>query len=142
MSLGRECNFLNCDLGRCLWAVNVGDSRAVLCRGGVAVDLTSDHRPSRADERNQSGVRLCTMHRAKGLEFHSVAIPFLSKTGFPPVQALRAAVDEIDLRNIIQQQKSLIHVAATRAKRVLRVSWSGNPSSLLTTEGTIFKKSP
>ncbi len=74
------------------------------------------------------------MHRAKGLEFHAVAIPFLSKTGFPPAAALRAAVDDIDLRNVLQQQKSLIHVAATRAKRVLRVSWSGEPSNLLVSE--------
>jgi hypothetical protein len=87
--------------------------------------------PNRADERTQSGVRLCTMHRAKGLEFHAVVIPFLSKSSFPPQAALHAAVDDIDLRNILQQQKSLLHVAATRAKRVLRVSWSGEPSTLL-----------
>ena len=71
------------------------------------------------------GVRLATMHRAKGLEFHAVALPFLSKGTFPSNAALRAAVDDVDRRNIIQQQKSLLHVAATRAKRALRVSWTG-----------------
>lgn len=34
-----------------IYAGNVGDCRAVLCRGGEAVDLTTDHRPSREDER-------------------------------------------------------------------------------------------
>ncbi|CAN0557215.1 unnamed protein product, partial [Ectocarpus sp. 8 AP-2014] len=34
-----------------IYAGNVGDCRAVLCRRGVAIDLTSDHRPSRDDER-------------------------------------------------------------------------------------------
>lgn len=32
----------------------------------------------KADERGKPGVRLCTMHRAKGLEFKAVAIPFMS----------------------------------------------------------------
>lgn len=34
-----------------IYAGNVGDCRAVLCRGGEAIDVTSDHRPSREDER-------------------------------------------------------------------------------------------
>ncbi len=87
--------------------------------------------PSQPDDRTLAGVRLTTMHRAKGLEFHAVALPFLSKNAFPPPGALRSAVDDVDLRNIIQQQKALLHVAATRAKRRLRVSWSGEPSELL-----------
>lgn len=37
--------------GTIVYTGNVGDCRAVLCRGGVAIDLTSDHRPSRDDER-------------------------------------------------------------------------------------------
>jgi superfamily I DNA/RNA helicase len=83
--------------------------------------------PNMADDRDLPGVRLATMHRAKGLEFHAVAIPFLSKATFPPSAALKAAVDEVDRRNILQQQQALLHVAATRAKKVLRVSWSGEP---------------
>ena len=35
------------------------------------------------------------------------------------------ASENVDRQNIIQQQKSLLHVAATRAKRALRVSWIG-----------------
>lgn len=87
--------------------------------------------PNRADDRALPGVRLITMHRAKGLEFHAVAMPYLAQSSFPPAAALRAAVDEVDRRNILQQQKSLLHVAATRAKRILRISWSGAPSPLL-----------
>ncbi|KAG1679125.1 hypothetical protein FOA52_000480 [Chlamydomonas sp. UWO 241] len=33
-----------------LWVASVGDSRAVLCRGGAAVALTEDHKPEREDE--------------------------------------------------------------------------------------------
>lgn len=32
---------------------NVGDCRAVICKGGIAEALTSDHRPSREDEKER-----------------------------------------------------------------------------------------
>jgi superfamily I DNA/RNA helicase len=88
-------------------------------------------RPNMSDDRGQPGVRLSTMHRAKGLEFQAVAIPFLSKSIFPPLWMLKGATDDVDRRNILQQEKSLLHVAATRAKKLLRVSWSGEPSPLI-----------
>lgn len=84
-----------------------------------------------ADERSVPGVRITTMHRAKGLEFFAVALPFLSQATFPPAGALKTAVDAADREDIIAQHRSLLHVAATRAKRSLRVSWSGAPTSLL-----------
>ena len=71
------------------------------------------------------------MHRAKGLEFFAVAIPFLSDGTFPPLGALRSAVDAADREDIITQHRSLLHVAATRAKKALRISWSGAPTSLI-----------
>ena len=88
---------------------------------------------SGADDRSVPGVRITTMHRAKGLEFFAVAIPFLSDTAFPPSGALRAAVDSADREDIVMQYRSLLHVAATRAKKALRVSWSGKPTSLVRT---------
>mmetsp|Transcript_17753 Transcript_17753/g.43419 ORF Transcript_17753/g.43419 Transcript_17753/m.43419 type:complete len:233 (-) Transcript_17753:56-754(-) len=33
-----------------LYVANLGDSRGVLCRGGSAVEITSDHKPNRPDE--------------------------------------------------------------------------------------------
>ena len=84
-----------------------------------------------ADDRSIPGVRVTTMRRAKGLEFFAVAIPFVSDSAFAPPGALKAAVDAADREDIVTQYQSLLHVAATRAKRALRVSWSGTPSSLL-----------
>lgn len=36
-----------------LWVANAGDSRGVICRGGVAVPLSVDHKPDRPDERKR-----------------------------------------------------------------------------------------
>lgn len=99
-----------------------------LSKAGVeSLILTSD----KADDQTTSGVRLCTMHRAKGLEFKAVAIPLMSNSRFPPKWLLDRAVDEADQEDIETQLKSLLHVAATRAKGFLRISWSGKPSKFI-----------
>ena len=90
-------------------------------RGISTLKLSTD----KADERGKPGVRLCTMHRAKGLEFKAVAIPFMSNNQFPPKWLLDKAIDEADKEDMAGQLKSLLHVAATRAIGHLRVSWSG-----------------
>ena len=87
--------------------------------------------PNKEDDRSIPGVRIATMHRAKGLEFFAVAIPLLAESLFPPAGAIKSAVDQADLNDIIGQHKSLLHVAATRAKKALYVSWSGKPSKLI-----------
>ena len=89
--------------------------------------LTSD----KADDQTTPGVRLCTMHRAKGLEFKAVAIPFMSNSLFPPKWLLDRAVDDADQEDIEAQLKALLHVAATRAKGFLRVSWAGKRSKFI-----------
>ncbi len=95
--------------------------------GIKSLKLTSD----KADDQKDAGVRLCTMHRAKGLEFKAVAIPFISSVKFPPKWRLDKAIDEADKEDMEVQFKSLLHVAATRAKAFLRVSWSGEPSKFI-----------
>lgn len=88
-----------------------------------------------ADDRSTLGVRVTTMHRAKGLEFFAVAIPFMSASSFPPQGALMAAVDAADREDIIIQYRSLLHVAATRAKKALLVLWSGEPTNIMNVPG-------
>lgn len=39
-----------CIVGGWVWCANVGDSRALLCRDGKAVQLSLDHKPDREDE--------------------------------------------------------------------------------------------
>jgi superfamily I DNA/RNA helicase len=96
--------------------------------GGIpTVRLAND----KADTREVDGVRLATMHRSKGLEFEAVAVVFLDNDAVPPRAALNAAVDPAEKREVIELEKSLLHVAATRAKRLLRVSWSGPCSTII-----------
>ena len=102
--------------------------REHLSKAGIPSEIL---RSDKADDRTISGVRLCTMHRAKGLEFKAIAIPFMSDSLFPPKWMLGNAVDEANREDIEAQLKSLLHVAATRAKGHLRVSWSGSPSPFI-----------
>jgi DNA helicase-2/ATP-dependent DNA helicase PcrA len=66
------------------------------------------------------GVHLLTLHRAKGLEFDAVFIPRLEEKELPARQA--RTPDEID------EERRLLYVGMTRAKRTLWLSWSGKRS--------------
>jgi DNA helicase-2/ATP-dependent DNA helicase PcrA len=65
------------------------------------------------------GVHLLTLHRAKGLEFEAVYLPRLEEGELPN---RRADVDE---------ERRLLYVGLTRAKRHLLVTWAGKPSRFL-----------
>ena len=68
-------------------------------------------------------MNLLTLHRAKGLEFDAVFIPRLEEKELPSRQARTA--DEID------EERRLLYVGMTRAKRTLWLSWSGKRSRFL-----------
>lgn len=87
--------------------------------------------PRTADNRKKLGVRVSTMHRAKGLEFAAVAMVRVNDDNVPPKWLLKEAPDAAIKRSIIEGEKSLIHVSATRAKKHLFVSSSGHPSELI-----------
>jgi DNA helicase II / ATP-dependent DNA helicase PcrA len=65
------------------------------------------------------GVHLLTLHRAKGLEFEAVHIPRLEEGELPN---RRADLDD---------ERRLLYVGLTRAKRHLLVTWDGKPSRFL-----------
>src|SRR3954469_11142355 len=69
------------------------------------------------------GVHLLTLHRAKGLEFEAVFIPRVEEKELPIRQAKQP--DEI------AEERRLLYVGLTRAKRHLAVTWSGKPSRFL-----------
>lgn len=84
------------------------------------------------NETNQGdGIRLATMHRVKGLEFSHMIIASLNEGIMPPKNALEKAADEVSRNDIIQREKSLLYVAATRARDYLVVTSYGEQSELL-----------
>ena len=71
----------------------------------------------------RKGVHLLTYHGAKGLEFEVVLLPRLEEKELPSKLARTAA--EID------EERRLLYVGITRAKRELALTWVGKPSRFL-----------
>ncbi len=69
------------------------------------------------------GVHLLTLHRAKGLEFEAVFLPRLEEKELPSRQARSSAE--------VAEERRLLYVGMTRAKRVLWLTWSGTASRFL-----------
>ena len=100
-----------------------------LKRLGVGVKIVSRRQP---DHRNMPGVRLATMHRIKGLEFKAVFVAGLNRGVVPLDRALHSQ-DPVEFGLRAANERSLLHVAATRAVKRLFLSCSGSPSEYLET---------
>jgi superfamily I DNA/RNA helicase len=62
---------------------------------------------------------MATMHRSKGLDFTAIAIVRVNDDAVPPKWLLNQVPDAAIKRSIVNAEKSLIHVAVTRAKKRL-----------------------
>jgi superfamily I DNA/RNA helicase len=77
----------------------------------------------------EPGVRVMTMHRAKGLEFRAIAVVGANDDAIPYAPVIPA--DEADARPFLEQERCLLYVACSRARERLMVSWTGIPSRFL-----------
>jgi DNA helicase-2/ATP-dependent DNA helicase PcrA len=68
---------------------------------------------------NQDMVNIMTVHSAKGLEFDAVFIPGLEDGVFPSGRAMNE-------RNGLEEERRLLYVAMTRAKKLLYLSFTQN----------------
>jgi DNA helicase-2/ATP-dependent DNA helicase PcrA len=75
------------------------------------------------DEEAGNAVSLMTVHAAKGLEFEQVHIVGLNEGVFPSLRAMEEAG-----RDGLEEERRLMYVAMTRAKKALNLSWNSGYS--------------
>jgi superfamily I DNA/RNA helicase len=80
------------------------------------------------DKDNQPhGIALATMHRVKGLEFPVMILAGINEN-IVPLKVKGIASDPAALKEHLNRERSLLFVAATRARDVLIITSSGSPS--------------
>ncbi|MEV5650223.1 3'-5' exonuclease [Nocardia sp. NPDC052254] len=75
-------------------------------------------------------VQVLTMHRSKGMEFSRVVLAGIDEAHVPSQAAMRTVPEE-EKAEAELRERSLLYVAASRARDELVVTWSGQPSALL-----------
>jgi mRNA-degrading endonuclease RelE of RelBE toxin-antitoxin system len=94
---------------------------------GIAAQLLS-----RDDDSDQpDGIRLGTMHRAKGLEFKVVFAYDCSEGIVPHMATLRRYKDPADYDAARAREQQLLYVTLTRARDEAFITWAGLPSPFL-----------
>ena len=104
----------------------------------VIADLLKEHdlahvalEAGAVDSAETEGVRLATMHRVKGLEFDRVVMASINADLVPLPAALDGRGDAVERESAETEERALVYVAATRAKKELLVLSFGTPSRLL-----------
>jgi DNA helicase-2/ATP-dependent DNA helicase PcrA len=89
---------------------------------GTVADFVADLR-ERFGPTAGTGVHLLTLHRAKGLEWDAVFLPRVEEKELPIRQARTGTA--------LAEERRLLYVGLTRARRWVHVTWSGKPSRFL-----------
>ncbi|GAA0447709.1 DNA helicase [Paractinoplanes deccanensis] len=98
----------------------------------ITTTLAGAYIPVADDKQGIDGVRVATMHGMKGLEFQCLAVVGLELGVLPSVNAVTSAAEDPHAhRQDMQRERCLLFVALTRARDVLYLSHSGQPSELL-----------
>lgn len=92
-------------------------ARAAVAKAGVdATELTG------GVEGDAARIAIGTMHFAKGLEFHAVAVMACDEPVIPAQQRIADVSDEFELDEVYATERQLLYVAATRARERLMIS--------------------
>lgn len=80
------------------------------------------------EDRSRAGLRLATMHRVKGLEFDRIVVAGASAGVLPLASPFAASADPAVHDDLDRQERALLYVALTRARREALVTYNGSPS--------------
>jgi superfamily I DNA/RNA helicase len=86
---------------------------------------------NRAEDRKKEGVRLATMHRVKGLEFKRVIVAGVNDGVLPFELNWIRSSDQVIKKDFENQEKALLYVAVTRARKEVLVTSFGKNSRFL-----------
>lgn len=107
----------------------VARTNAVLdaCVAGLEAHGVATYRLSRsaAEDPAAPGLRVATMHRVKGLEFDRVVVAGLNADTLPLRSLMASTEDHAVKADIERQERALIYVAVTRAKKEVLLTGSG-----------------
>ncbi|BDG19028.1 DNA helicase [Thermus thermophilus] len=92
---------------------------------GIPATLLSDR------EEQEAGVRVGTVHSAKGLEFRAVAVFGANRNLFPLDSLLKKTASEQEREELRETDRNLLYVAFSRARETLWVGYWGEPSPFL-----------
>ena len=115
----------------CVVARTTGERRVVEKALGVQGVETTVIERNAIDDGTGGGVRLATMHRVKGLEFERVVMVSVNRGLVPLSAAIDGRSDAASRETAETEERALLYVAATRAKKELLVLSYGVPSPLL-----------
>src|SRR5437867_2694825 len=82
----------------------------------LALISNVDAEAAPAQTRDKEAVNLSTVHQAKGLEFHTVFVIWLTNGMFPSSRSL-------DTREVLEEERRLFYVAITRARDELYLTY-------------------
>lgn len=106
-------------VGDTIYCANTGDSRAVLCRAGVPVPLSTDHKPHNADERSRivsaGGEVHCVMtDRAAFCCFAAKKVPQGAERLWPGGFSVSRAIGDIDYKDLRRKKCKVVNVLIHR----------------------------
>lgn len=83
---------------------------------------------------NKNGVRMCTLHSIKGLEYRVVIVMGVNERNIPSVASVEhpfPTLDKVEKTEYLMQFRSLLYVAITRARQSVLITGYGDKCGLL-----------
>lgn len=141
-SLQDEINFISQKIDVLLNNNVELNSICLVARTDRQLDMYSDYltkegirtykiKRTEAEDRYLPGIRVATMHRVKGLEFDYVFLAGINEGVVPLDKVVGEAADNVTRKELLTAERSLLYVAATRAKRAVFASSYGKSSNFI-----------